>query len=164
MKQFDYLCAPYAPIDAQSEYSQPINEDCSNGAIPQNATSIGTLTEDGKREILVSEVTTINKTFFDRNRSMMTRYINERLRDGSMQFIVPFAYTTRHITYLQRDYQSVKFWKMGRTHFIADVEVLLKLDTTEGIREWVGVMTLWVDIENNFASTIEGFVDKNNLD
>ena len=163
-EQFDYLCAPYAPIDEHSEYAQPINEDCSIGVVPQDATVIGTLTEDGKRKILVSEVATINKPFFDRNRSMMTRYINERLRDGSMQFIVPFAFTTRHITYLQRDYKSAKFWKMDRTHFIADVEVHLKLDTAEGVRVWVGIMTLWVDIEDDFASTIEDFVDKNNLD
>ena len=163
-EQFDYLCAPYAPIDEHSEYAQPINEDCSSGVVPQDATVIGTLTEDGKRKILVSEVATINKPFFDRNRSMMTRYINERLRDGSMRFIVPFAFTTRHITYLQRDYKSVNFWKMDRTHFIADVEVHLKLDTAEGVRVWVGIMTLWVDIEDDFASTIEDFVDKNNLD
>ena len=96
-EQFDYLCAPYAPIDEHSEYAQPINEDCSSGVVPQDATVIGTLTKDRKRKILVSEVATINKLFFDRNRSMMTRYINERLRDGSMRFIVPFAFTTRHM-------------------------------------------------------------------
>ena len=74
MEEFDYLGAPYAPIDEHPEYSQPIEQDCSNGIIPQDATIIGTPTEDGKRRILVSEVTTINKPFFDRNKAISELY------------------------------------------------------------------------------------------
>ena len=106
--EFDFF-VPHDFTDEPSEYSQPIDEDCSSGEIPEDATVTGTLTEDGKRRILVSEVTTVNKPFFDKNRAMMTRYINDRLRDGSMARIVPFAFTTRHITYLQRNYKRVNF-------------------------------------------------------
>ncbi|MBR4538467.1 MAG: hypothetical protein IKO52_06435 [Clostridia bacterium] len=160
MEEIDYFGAPYAPIDGHPEYSQAIEQDCSSGVIPQDATVIGAPTEDGKRRILVSEVTTINKPFFDRNKAMMTRYINTQLQNGNMRRIVPFSFTTKRINWLQRDYKCVNFWKVDRTHFIADVEVHLKLDTRDGVREWVGVMTLWGDIENGCACTIEDLVDK----
>ena len=160
MEEFDYLGAPYAPIDEHPEYSQPVEQDCSNGVIPQDATVIGTPTEDGKRRILVSEVTTINKPFFDRNKAMMTRYINTQLQNGNMRRIVPFPFMTKRINWLQRDYKYVSFWKVDRTHFIADVEVHLNLDTKEGVKEWVGIMVLFGDIEKNCVCTIEDLVDK----
>ena len=53
---------------------------------------------------------------------------------------------------------------MDRTQFIADVEVHLNLDTQEGVREWVGIMTLWGNIEHGFACTIEDFVDIDSFD
>ena len=163
-EDFEGQYSPFAPIDDHPESCQPIIEDCSSGVLPLDSSGIGEVTADGKRKIVVSEVTTINTLFFQRNKAMMTRYINEQLRNGKLARIVPFQFTNRFIKSDQREYKHVNFWQIDRTNYIADVEVHLKLDTAVGVCEWIGIMSLWGDIEKNGVCTIEDFVDKNDFD
>ena len=158
IEEYDYLHPLGVPIDEHSDFSQPIVEDCSSGIVPEDSTVLGTVTEDGKRTILVSEVTTIHDKFFKMNKAMMTRYLNTRIRDGSLSLLLGFSFTTQRITWQCRDYKHVNFFKLSRSSFIADVEVHLKLTTKQGPREWAGMMTLFGSVENDCLCTIEDFI------
>ena len=157
-ENWTYLAQP--PGIAQStEYiasnaQEPCQEDCSNGIIPAE---VGTETEDGKRRILVPELTSMTKFLFQQYRLFMFSFLNKCLRNGQLARIVGFRFANRILNRESCSFGSVSYWKLDRERFFADVVVKLKLDTDDDEREWDGILRLFFDLSGDIICHVEDF-------
>lgn len=135
-------------------FGQPDQEDCSSDTVPD-----GALSQDGKKTILVPQVTSMTKYLFASNRLKMYSYLNKCLRNGTLKSILGFSVLNRVLNKESCVFPHVSFWRIDRSSFWADVEVALRLETSSGQREWRGVLSLWCSFDKEFSCSIEDFTE-----
>ena len=137
-----------------SYIGQPDQEDCSSDIVPDSA-----LSSDGRKTLLMPQVTSMTKFLFASNRLKMYSYLNSCLRKGTLRTIVGFPFFNRVLNKESCVFPHVSFWRIDRSSFWADVEVALRLETSNGQRDWRGVLSLWCSFGNSFSCSIEDFTD-----
>ena len=140
--------------------TQPIVENCMNGLIPE-------CVEQGEtKTVIVPEVTSMTKYLFDHYRLTMYSYLNQCLRNGSLQRKTGFSISNRVINRSACTFTSVTYWRIDRLQFWADVKVELTLDTKHGLRYWTGFLTLWFEAGEDvlFHCSVEDLVPADELD
>ena len=133
---------------------QPDQEDCYSDAVPADA-----LSTDGKKKILMPQVTSMTKYLFSNYRLMMYSYMNRCLRTGVLWKLTGCHILNRVLNKESCSFPYVSFWRIDRTNFWADVTVSLKLDTPIGSLEWNGVLCLWCSFGDSFSCTVEDLTD-----
>lgn len=118
------------------------NEDCSDDIVPVNLTDA-----DGKKRVLVSELVSVTKVFFDRYRLALYSFLNRRLRDGTLERLVGTRISNRVISHEVGSFPRVSYWRIDRENFYADVEVELHLNTQAGEKRWRGYLICWCCFE-----------------
>ena len=137
-----------------SYIGQPDQEDCSSDIVPDSA-----LSSAGRKTLLMPQVTSMTKFLFASNRLKMYSYLNSCLRKGTLRTIVGFPFFNRVLNKESCVFPHVSFWRIDRSSFWADVEVALRLETSNGQRDWRGVLSLWCSFGNSFSCSIEDFTD-----
>lgn len=137
-----------------SYIGQPDQEDCSSDIVPDSA-----LSSDGRKTLLMPKVTSMTKFLFASNRLKMYSYLNSCLRKGTLRTVVGFPFFNRVLNKESCVFPHVSFWRIDRSSFWADVEVALRLETSNGQRDWRGVLSLWCSFGNSFSCSIEDFTD-----
>ena len=117
---------------------QPDQEDCYSDAVPADA-----LSTDGKKKILMPQVTSMTKYLFSNYRLMMYSYMNRCLRTGVLRKLTGCNISNRVLNKESCCFPYVSFWRIDRRNFWADVAVSLNLNTPTGALEWNGVLCLW---------------------
>ncbi len=133
---------------------QPDQEDCYSDAVPADA-----LSADGKKKILMPQVTSMTKYLFSNYRLMMYSYMNRCLRTGVLRKLTGCHILNRVLNKESCSFPYVSFWRIDRTAFWADVTVSLKLDTSIGPLEWNGVLCLWCCFGDSFSCSVEDLTD-----
>ncbi len=137
----------------------PDTEDCSTDTLPLSAGQA-----NGKRKILVPELTSMTKYLFDPTlgdqRLTLYSYLNKLLRNDRLSSIVGYKVMNRVINREACSFTGVSFWKIDRENFYADVEVKLILKTRDGIREWTGVLECWCSFEGDFSCSVEDLTER----
>ncbi len=131
-------------------FGQPDQEDCSCDSVPDGALSL-----EGKKKILVPQVTSMTKYLFASSRLKMYSFLNRCLRNGTLRRIVGFQFFNRILNKDCCCFSHVSFWRIDRNCFWADVEVVLRLDTIDGPRVWKGFLSLWCSFEKVFTCSVE---------
>ena len=137
-----------------SYFGLPDIEDCSCDAVPN-----GALSADGKKKIRLPEVVSMTKVFFAKNRLQLYSYLRTCLRNGVLQSLVGLPIRTRVFNKETCTFPYVTFWRIDRTNFWADVDVVLKIDTAAGEIEWKGVLSTWCSFKKDLVCSVEDLND-----
>ena len=133
-----------------SYFGQPDVEDCSSDAVPE-----GALSAEGKQKIRLPEVVSMTKVFFAKNRLQLFSYLRTCLRNGVLQSLVGLPIRTKVFNKDTCTFPAVTFWRIDRTSFWADVDVVLKIETTMGPIEWKGVLSVWCSFSDRLNCSVE---------
>ncbi|MBR1432334.1 hypothetical protein [Ruminococcus sp.] len=137
----------------------PDTEDCAADSIPSPVTRTGI-----KKKILVPELVSMTKYLFSSDygnmRLELYTYLNKQLKTGNLSRTVGFKVYNKIINKEVCNFPDVIFWKIDRENFYSDVEVKLLLQSSEGNKEWNGVIECWCSFEEQFNCTIECLYDR----
>ncbi len=147
-------------IETAPRDGMPEDADCLSDQVPP-----GTKSPSGAKKIHLPELVSMWKYMLNSNyanrRLSLYSFLNRCLRQGSLSRIVGFRVLNRVINREACELKGVTFWKIDRENFYADVEVELKLQSTNGIRIWNGYLVCWCAFdENEFTMSVEDLTDK----
>ena len=155
VKNLDRLDDPQGGFKMYEETMAPENEPCTNGLIPKR---------DAPLKIkIATDLVTAPKLFFDTNRGMLFRYLNEARRNGRLRREVGFDFKNTSINKSVCDFTSWEFWRIDQKNFTTVVFVTLTLDTKEGKREWKGYLEVWCEFGKEFSCSIEDIGPQDDL-
>lgn len=137
-----------------SYFGLPDVEDCSSDAVPD-----GALSAEGKQKIRLPEVVSMTKVFFAKNRLQLYSHLRTCLRNGVLQSLVGLPIRTKVFNKDTCTFPYVTFWRIDRTSFWADVDVVLKMDTAIGSIEWKGVLSVWCSFQDELVCSVEDLND-----
>lgn len=137
-----------------SYFGLPDVEDCSSDAVPD-----GALSAEGKQKIRLPEVVSMTKVFFAKNRLLLYSHLKTCLRNGVLQSLVGLPIRTKVFNKDTCTFPYVTFWRIDRTSFWADVDVVLKMDTAMGSIEWKGVLSVWCSFQDELVCSVEDLND-----
>ena len=144
---------PSALPEGMNEGSQlgvPEVEDCESAAVPSKAES-----PDGKKKILVPEVTSMVKYLFKNHRLQLYSFLNACLRNGTLADVTGVKVLNKVFRKETCSFPGVTFWKIDREDFYADVSVELKLETPMGTVDWKGYLVCWCSFKGDFSCSVE---------
>ena len=137
-------------MDAGSQLGAPEVEDCESAAVPSRAES-----PDGKKKILVPEVTSMVKYLFKNRRLQLYSFLNACLRNGTLADVTGVKVLNKVFRKETCSFPGVTFWKIDREDFYADVSVELKLETPMGTVDWKGYLVCWCSFKGDFSCSVE---------
>ena len=114
---------------------QPINEDCSSDAVPDDVTDLA-----GRKKVYVPVLNTITRVLFKRYRLSLYTFLNRELRNGGLAGILGCRIETKTINHTVCCFPKVTYWKISRDSFYADIAVELQLRTEYGLKKWNGFL------------------------
>lgn len=133
----------------------PESEDCSDDIVP-----VGLTDDAGKKKVLVSELISVTKVFFDRYRLALYSFLNRCLRNGTLEHFAGRRVTNRVINRECCSFPRVNYWRIDRENFYADVEVELLLNTNECVKRWKGYLVCWCCFEEKGFFAASSSCDK----
>ena len=133
----------------------PESEDCSDDIVP-----VGLTDDAGKKKVLVSELISVTKVFFDRYRLALYSFLNRCLRNGTLEHFAGRRVTNRVINRECCSFPRVNYWRIDRENFYADVEVELLLNTSECVKRWKGYLVCWCCFEEKGFFAASSSCDK----
>lgn len=95
------------------------------------------------RKILVPELLTMTKYFFDNYRLPMYSYVTRMLRSGALSSLVGARVLNRTINRDVLSFPNISYWRIDRSSLYTDVRVELKLNTVNGPLTWNGWLVFW---------------------
>ncbi|MBQ9685998.1 MAG: hypothetical protein IJV41_05520 [Oscillospiraceae bacterium] len=141
---------------------EPENEDCGSDIVPPDTTDL-----HGKKKITVPALISMTKVLFDRERLAFYSLLNRSLRNGTLHELTGWKFTTRVINKQVCSFPHVSYWRIDRENFYADVQVELKLSTTDGTKIWKGYIVCWCEFEDDeqfFARMEKAQTEQENKD
>lgn len=132
----------------------PESPDCSSDTLPTK-----TEPKPGKKTLLLPDLVSMWKYMLSSNyanrRLLLYSFLNQALRKGQLSETVGFRVLNRVINRDACEIKGVSFWKINRKNFYADVEVKLTLQSSDGLREWNGILECWCSFEGVYDMTVE---------
>ena len=115
----------------------------------EDCCTIPIATASKPKTLLVPDLFTMTKYFFDNYRLTMYSYINRMLRSGALSNLVGARVLNGVISRDVLSFPSVTYWRIDRTSFYTDVRVELNLQTSAGSLTWRGWLVFWCSFEDN---------------
>ena len=151
MNELDHVGVP---IDEESELSQSLEEDCSNGILAGDISALGKVDDEGNRTLSMPIIPNVRRIFYRVNKPIMTAYLNECLIDGTLSRLTGSHVTTKSI-YQQRGlYQRVDFYRCDRVSFYAKVSFKLHLTSVNSPFDYSGYLLLLCSVDNGCIGQI----------
>lgn len=137
-----------------AQLGEPEVEDCSSMLAP-DTTEPG----EGKKKVIVPDPVSMTKFLFSNYRLTLYTYLNKCCRNGTLANLVGARIRNKVINHEICSFPDVKFWRIDREDFYADVSVELKLQTCRGPVTWNGVLALWCSFEEIFSLSFDSLVN-----